>query len=85
MLKSTRTQSRGWIGANQHEEIVRWDVYHGELIFYVVLCLMHGYHSTEDILFYIFNCKVAIYGRRFSQEGRPVDPQERITRAFFVN
>ena len=77
-------ESRGWIGANQHEEIVRCVSPHGELILDLVLCIILGYRCTEHILFYRFSCKVAIYGGVFSQGGWPVNPQERILCAFCI-
>jgi len=58
--------------------IVRCVARHGEFILDLVLCIMHGYRSTEDILFYRFGCKVAIYGGLFSQGSWPVNTQERI-------
>jgi hypothetical protein len=78
------SQEAGWIGANQHEEIVPCVSSQGELILDLVLCITHGYLCTEDILFYRFSCKVAIYGGLFSQGCWPVNPQERILRAFCI-
>jgi hypothetical protein len=54
VLKSVK-ESRGWIGRNQHEEIVSCVARHGELILDVVLCIMHVYRCTEDILLYRFS------------------------------
>lgn len=71
-------ESRGWIGAKQHEEIVHCVARYGEVTLNLVLYIMHGYRCTADILFYRFSCKVTIYGWLFSQKGWPVNPQERI-------
>jgi len=54
VLKSAKSQE-GWIGANQHEEIVRCVARHGEFILDLVLCIIHGYHCSEDILCYRFS------------------------------
>jgi hypothetical protein len=77
-------EPRGWIGANQHEEFVRCVAPHGEFILDLVLCIMHDYRCTEDILFYRFSCKVTIYGGLFSQGGWPVNLQEIILPAFCI-
>jgi hypothetical protein len=77
-------ESRGWIGGNQHEEIVRCVAHYGELILDVVLCIKHVCRCTEDILLYRFSCKVFICGGLFSQGGRPVNPQGTIICTFCI-